>query len=182
MLSLIPWWINVDFFFWQACTAIMENASWIFCESPWRCRVSLPLQRGCWSRASSLDLSLCRTISPMKPILTLRSGVQVLQQWPWIRTVADDKSELIFFSSPPFPSVLRHFLFPGSWWTAMWSDAVGSSFPKASTGCERRRAQATITPSIQARWVWFSDTNHYLIGLIYFSGSVQLFATNFNII
>lgn len=140
--------INVDSIFRQVCTAIMENASWIFCGSPWRCRVSLPLRRGCWNRASSLDLSLRRTISPTKLILTLRSGVWVRHQWPWIRKVAGDKSKLFF----PFPfSLLHHFLFPGSWWTATWSDAVGSNFPKASTGCVRRRAQAAMIPSIQAR-------------------------------
>lgn len=94
---------HVDFVFWQACTAIMENASWIFCGSPWRCRVSLPLRRGCWNRASSLDLSLRRTTSPSKLILTLRSGVLVCHQWSWIRKVAGDISKLNSFFSPPFP-------------------------------------------------------------------------------
>lgn len=59
------------------------------------------------------------------------------------------KTKLFFF--PIAFSLLHHFLFAGSWWTATWSDAVGSNFPKASTGCVRRRAQAAMIPSIQAR-------------------------------
>lgn len=48
---------------------------------------------------------------------------------------------------------LCHFLSPGLWWTATWSDAVGLNFPKASTRCVRRRTPATTTLGIRARWV-----------------------------